>query len=352
MGFFNNMKEPVFLKESSNAKEQLKLLKDLEPHLNAEGIKILKQDIKNIEYGITGEKKIEFELKNSHMPMYVLHDIYLEDGDLSAQIDYLVFTKKLCFIIESKNLYGNIEINNAGDFIRMTEFNRRIKKEGIYSPITQNQRHMDLMKKIRVNSKRNLLTKSLSKRNFEESNKPVVVLSNPKTILNAKFAKKEVKEKVIRADQLVKYIKDTYNQSNRIAISDKDMLMWAQSYKDVHKDSVKDYTKKYEPYKVTTNQQTIPKVVSHKSEDKFMPIMQKAAPINKTNLYEELKTYRLNKSREENFKAYTIFTNKQLEALIEKMPTTKDDLLAVEGFGETKANKYGLDIVRIMRKYS
>ena len=88
MGFFNNMKEPVFLKESSNAKEQLKLLKDLEPHLNAEGIKILKQDIKNIEYGITGEKKIEFELKNSHMPMYVLHDIYLEDDDLSAQIDY------------------------------------------------------------------------------------------------------------------------------------------------------------------------------------------------------------------------------------------------------------------------
>ncbi|MFJ1627689.1 HRDC domain-containing protein [Marinilactibacillus psychrotolerans] len=130
------------------------------------------------------------------------------------------------------------------------------------------------------------------------------------------------------------------------------MLMWAQSYKDVHKDNVKDYTKKYEPYKVTTNQQIIKKVVSHKSEDKSIPIIQKAAPVNKTNLYEELKTYRLNKSREENFKAYTIFTNKQLEALVEKMPTTKDDLLAVEGFGETKANKYGLDIVRIMRKYS
>ena len=98
-------------------------------------------------------------------------------------------------------------------------------------------------------------------------------------------------------------------------------------------------------------QQTFQKVVSHKSEDNSMPVMQKAAPVNKTNLYEELKAYRLNKSREENFKAYTIFTNKQLEALVDKMPTTKDDLLAVEGFGETKADKYGLDIVRIMRKY-
>lgn len=48
------------------------------------------------------------------MPMVVLHDIYLEDGDLSAQIDYLVFTRKLCCIIECKNLYGDIEINNAG----------------------------------------------------------------------------------------------------------------------------------------------------------------------------------------------------------------------------------------------
>lgn len=51
-----------------------------------------------------GENNIEFELKNSHFPMYILHDIYLEDGDLSAQIDYLVFTKKNCFVI-SFSLY-------------------------------------------------------------------------------------------------------------------------------------------------------------------------------------------------------------------------------------------------------
>ena len=207
------------------------------------------------------------------------------------------------------------------------------------------------MEKISVNGKSNLLTKLFSKRSFDDTYKSVVVLSNPKTVLNAKFAKKEVKEKVIRADQLVKYIKDAYKQSSKIAMSDKELLIWAQSYMNVHKDSVKDYTKKYEPYKVTTNQQTFQKVVSHKSEDNSMPVMQKAAPVNKTNLYEELKAYRLNKSREENFKAYTIFTNKQLEALVDKMPTTKDDLLAVEGFGETKADKYGLDIVRIMRKY-
>ena len=79
MGFLDKMREPIFLKESSNAEEQLENLKALEPLLNPEGQAIIKQDIKCLEYGIVGEKNIAFELKNSHMPMYILQDIYLED---------------------------------------------------------------------------------------------------------------------------------------------------------------------------------------------------------------------------------------------------------------------------------
>ena len=30
-----------------------------------------------IEWGMAGEQNIDFELKNSHMPMYVIHDLYL-----------------------------------------------------------------------------------------------------------------------------------------------------------------------------------------------------------------------------------------------------------------------------------
>ncbi|MFC6463698.1 nuclease-related domain-containing protein [Marinilactibacillus sp. GCM10026970] len=306
MSFFNRLKEPVFLKENSNTQDQLTLLKELEPSLNAEGVKLLRQDIRNLEYGMIGEKSIEYELKNSHMPMYILHDVYLEDGDLSVQIDYLVFTKKLCFVIESKNLYGNIEINHAGDFVRTIEFKGRKKKEGIYSPITQNQRHMDLMKKLRINNRNNFLTKFLTKRNFEEGTKSIVVLSNPKTVLNARYAKKEVKEKVIRADQLVKYITDAHKQSSLPALSDKNLLQWAEFYKTLHKESVKDYTKKYEAYKVNTYHQNIKKVSSQEPIDKSMPKVQRTTPVNNSDLYEELKTYRLNKSREENFKAYTI----------------------------------------------
>lgn len=351
MGLFNRMKEPVFLKESSDAEVQLDKLKALEPLLNAEGQNIIKQDIKCLEYGIAGEKNIEFELKNSHMPMYILHDIYLEDGDLSAQIDYLVFTKKICFVIECKNLYGDIEINSAGDFIRTIEFGGRKKKEGIYSPLTQNQRHLELMKKMKIDNKNNILIKFMAGRYFEDFNKSVVVLANPKTVLNAKYAKKEIKEKVIRADQLVKYIKEMNENSKVSTYSEDEMLARAQSYLDLHKDVEKDYTGKYEQYKnsIITPQKPDEEVPAPTAEKSTITAAE--VPVEETDLFKELKAYRLAKSREEKIKPYFIYNDNQLKDLISKKPGSKEELQTVAGFGEVKANKYGDDILEIIKKY-
>jgi hypothetical protein len=350
MGLFNKMKEPIFLKESSNAQLQLDKLKALEPLLNTEGQTLIRQDIKCLEYGIAGEKNIAFELKNSHIPMYILHDIYLESGDLSAQIDYLVFTKKMCFVIECKNLYGDIEINNAGDFIRTIDFGGKRKKEGIYSPITQNQRHLELMKKLKVESKSNILSKFMVGKFFEDFNKSVVVLANPKTVLNAKFAKKEDKDKVIRADQLVKYIKDMYDNSKESADSDEKMLDWAQSYLNLHKEVDKDYTEKYEQYKISTSKPGLSHEVIPTKEETSVTV-ESFISVEETDIFKELKVYRLNKSREENIKPYFIYNDNQLKDLISKMPKSKDELQKVAGFGEAKANKYGKDILKIIEKY-
>jgi hypothetical protein len=351
VGLFNRLKEPVFLKESSDAEAQLDKLRALEPILNAEGQNIIKQDIKCLEYGIAGEKSIEFELKNSHMPMCILHDIYLEDGDLSAQIDYLVFTKKICFVVECKNLYGDIEIKNSGDFIRTIEFGGRKRKEGIYSPITQNLRHLELMKKIKTDNKNNILMKYMASRYFEDFNKSVVVLANPKTVLSTKYAKKEVKEKVIRADQLIQYIKDMYENSKVATDSEDTMLAWAQSYLDLHKNVEKDYTAKYDQYKI--NMVTPQKVAVEASAPaaERSAIKVEEVPVEETDVFKELKAYRLDKSREEKIKPYFIYNDNQLKDLIAKMPRNKKELKKVSGFGEVKANKYGDDILKIIEKY-
>lgn len=351
MVLFNRMKEPVFLKESSNAEDQLKELKALEPLLNKEGQAMIRQNIKWLEYGIAGEKNIAFELKNSHMPLYILHDIYLEDGELNAQIDYLVFTRKICFVIECKNLYGDIEINNSDDFIRTTVFNGKKKKEGIYSPVTQNQRHLELMKKISIDNKSNILTKLMAKKYFDDFNKSVVVLANPKTVLNAKIAKKEVREKVIRADQLIKYIKEKYDKSKEVSSSDEKMLEWAQSYLDLHKNIKKDYTRKYEQYKITadTSEISVMEASATKAENCSLTISE--VPMEETDIYKELKSFRLGKSREEKIKPYYIFNDNQLKNLISTMPKNKEELRKVSGFGEAKVNKYGDDILKIMEKH-
>lgn len=343
MGLFHKMKEPIFLRESNRANIQLETLKKLEPSLNEEGKAIIRQDIKCLEYGILGEKNIAYELKNSHMPMYILHDIYLEDGDLSAQIDYLVFTKKLCFIIECKNLYGNIEINSQGQFSRTMEFGKKVIQEGIYSPFTQNQHHLELMKKLTLEyNKKNLLTHINAEHHFDTETKPIVVLANPKTILNAKYAKKDIKEHVLRGDQLIHYIKETYQQSKISPISDDKLLAKAQFYLTLHTEIEKDYTDKYAPYKMNVAE----------IQPEFSIInTNKNLPVEETPLYQELKAYRLEKSHTEQIKPFFIYTDKQMKDLISSMPESKADLLEVAGFGEVKVQKYGNDILAIIAKH-
>ena len=65
------------------------------------------------------------------MPMYVMNDIHIETEDgLSAQIDYIVVTRKVTFLIECKNLIGNIDIDSEGNFNRNYElYGKHIKEK-------------------------------------------------------------------------------------------------------------------------------------------------------------------------------------------------------------------------------
>jgi len=160
MGLFENIKGAQIMKESNRAKEQLAAMEELlvsvtHPKLVA----ILESDIAAMRAGIFGEDTILFELKHCPMPLVVLHDLYLELEGLSAQIDFMVVTRKRTFVLECKNLYGNVTVNQAGDFVRQVGSRR----EGIYSPVTQSQRHLELLKKIRSDDKGNILTKMLNK---------------------------------------------------------------------------------------------------------------------------------------------------------------------------------------------
>ena len=327
MGIFDKLKAPVFLKEDIKSYDQLSALKDIYDKCDSLHKKEIEREIKLMSYGIAGEERIAFELKNSHIPMYVLHNLYFELDGLSAQIDYLIITRKCIFVVECKNLIGNIEVNSNGDFIRTLSFNGRYKKEGIYSPITQNNRHLDLIKKVRLEAKSNIITRALFEKSFYDNYKSVIVLANPKSVLNTKYAGNEVKNKVVKVDQLINHIKKVNLNSRLSNSSDKHMEDLALFFLKSHKDKKIDYSEKYKTF-----------------------LEDEKEVFNNTNLINNLKAYRFNKAKEEKVKPYFIFTDKTMMDLIEKMPATINELRNVSGFGDIKCQKYGLEIIDVLNK--
>lgn len=139
MGFFNTLKEvmtnkpstlrePIFLKEFNEDSAQLKALQELLKTAPEEKHKQIEQDIKLLSCGMAGEKNVAYELKNSHMPILILHDLYLKYNDLTAQIDFVAINPRFFLVIECKNMVGDIQITNSGEFIRLMV--KHIKRKG------------------------------------------------------------------------------------------------------------------------------------------------------------------------------------------------------------------------------
>ena len=122
MGLFSKKIGPVFMKEDSDAEKFIADMTALSEKASGRLKKEIDEQIRYAKAGLVGENNIIFELKNSGMDMIVLHDIYLESDGNGAQIDFLVITKKREYVIECKNLIGNITVNNDGSFVREYEY--------------------------------------------------------------------------------------------------------------------------------------------------------------------------------------------------------------------------------------
>ena len=243
---FGNHPGPVFLKESGEAELFVERMKELSAKASGELKEKIDEQIKYAEAGILGERQIVFELKNSGIDLFAMHDIFLECDDLSAQIDFLLVTRRHIIVIECKNLFGNIEIDEKGNFVRHINFGKAYRKEGVYSPVTQNARHMNVLKRVRAQAKKNVVSKMLFEKFFDENYKSVVVLANPKTVLADKAAPREIRDQVIRADQIASYIKKLDGKGDSADYSLKEMRDIAEYFLNRSVPNRSDYDAKYE----------------------------------------------------------------------------------------------------------
>lgn len=316
-------KNQVLYKEDTTTQKELDRMKEyLKTHPN----KDLENKVKLFEYGLAGEKQVLYELLHSGIGMYILHNVSFEYKGKSAQIDFVVITARCTYFIECKNFIGNITINSKGDFVRTYMKNNRKVTEGTYNPITQSKRHLEIIKEENYDNA-NILYKMNFEKTFDSFHDYIVVMANPKTIINDKYAPKNIKERLVKADQIIECLKRLETKRDPFRF-EKDIKKVADVYIESNKEKslLKSFIAEYEKENIKDD--------------------------NKETIRAELKKYRLQKAKSLNYKPYFIFNDQTLEEILSIMPRTLTDLKKISGLGDKKIEFYGQDIINIINERS
>ena len=312
-------KDTIFYKEDSDLQDKYDALFRLnKEYPNNDD---LLSELFIVKKGLEGENEIAYQLKKSNIGMYVLRDIKVKYEDLSAQIDYVVLTPLCTYFIECKNLVGNITVNEKGDFIRELYINGKTIKKGMYSPLRQVEAQREVIRKI-WESRASAFNKILFSKDFNKYRKVLVVAANKETILDTTNAPTDMKHKILRADSLVRQIEYDFNHRDKdeVLMSRKVLEDAAKSYIEVSYKEKIDY---YEIYKR--------KYCNHKKEN--------------DNLKERLIEFRKNRAKEMNIPAYYVFTNDELDKLVELRPKTVDELKQYNILTPVKLKTHGEAII-------
>ena len=324
LDIFDKFRDAIILKEDCELERKVKYLEELK-NKNPNN-KNITQQLYIAQKGLEGENEIIYQLKKSNIGMFILHDVNIVYEDLKAQIDFIVITPWCCYFIECKNLIGNISVNEKGDFIREYSFKGHKVKKGMESPYRQVQAQRDVYKKIWLKLQ-GKLKGFLFERNFESFHRVLVVAANGENILNTKYAPKEMKNNIIKADALIRKLEYDRDHSDRdLWDNKKSMEQWANHF-------IKLNVEKEENF-----------------ENVFEDCEDKVESSNTDILKERLIEFRKQRSKEKNIPAYYVFNNDELERILEILPKTYEDLKKSKILTDVKINSHGKDIVNIINQ--
>ena len=319
-------KDTVFYKENSDLQNKYDALKKLnDEYPNNED---LLSELFIVKKGLDGENEIAYQLKKAHIGMYVLRDVKVKYEDLTAQIDYVIITPVYTYYVECKNLVGNITVTDKGDFIREFTINGRKIKKGMYSPLRQVEAQREVIRKI-WESNSSAIKKFFASKNFDYYRRVLVVAANQDTILNTNRAPKEMKYKILRADSLIRQIEYDLNhrENDEYLDSKKSMEEMAQSCINLLNNEDINY---YDYYK-----------------SKYCNNRVKINDDLKDRLIELRKT----RSNEMKIPAYYVFTNDELDKLLEIRPKTIDELKNANILTPVKIKTHGELIINEINKH-
>jgi Nuclease-related domain len=184
------------------ALKRLPLLSELRPKIEESLLKAWA--------GYTGECKVDRLLSTlDHKEFYIIHDLCLQTGSTSIQIDTLILTKCVALILEIKNISGHIYFSRE-----FGQLERTINGEitAFPSPIAQ-------CKKYKIHLENWLKKMKLPGLPIEF----LVVFTNSSSILSASSKDTEVVHKVLRIENLLPKIQHVMNTFNTPFLEDKEL---------------------------------------------------------------------------------------------------------------------------------
>ncbi len=325
---FDKFTDTIFLKESSTLQNKydalVKLSKDYPDNDK------IKEELYIVKQGLYGERAVKYQLNKSNIGMYVLNDINISYGDMKAQIDYVIITKAYIYFVECKNLIGNITVTDTGDFIREYTFNNKKVRKGIYSPLRQVEAQRDVYKKIWNNrlSKNKIVNdikRIFAEKRFTYYHRVLVVAANHETILNLKEAPSDIKNKIIKADMLVRLLqKDIENSDKDAWDSRKGMEDSAKFFLSINEEDNTNYVRYY--------------------RDKYISDDKASRGVIRYLLLE----FRKKRAKEMGIPPYYVYNNDELDKIIDMLPKTSSELSNI--LPDIKVKTHGEYILDIINK--
>lgn len=155
----------------------------------------MKEDLRKRQAGYNGERAISYYL--DYMPdkdYFLFHDLRLPSGNHYFQIDYLILSRRLAFILECKNFYGTLFLEDSFHQLIRTAND---KEEGFQNPLAQARWHQQQ------------LSTFLQSHGYPQI--PVdylVAFSSPSTIIKTNSRNPSILKKIVHGYNLLERLKE------------------------------------------------------------------------------------------------------------------------------------------------
>ena len=263
-----------------------------------------------MNYGLIGEERVSHQLKLLDQYVVCLYNIRMNIKGIKLQIDYVVITNNNLYLIEVKNLLGNIHIEKNCKIIRKVFYNNIYKESSMENPFNQMNRHKELIETF------------LEYNGIVKQVQNLLVMANDKMIIE----NESPNANIIKYDEIINFIKS----NEELSYYKKDAMLLGKL--------ILKYDEQYNYFML--------KVIKKNIDNQYVP---KFENYYELDLYLKLLKIRKEISKSKNIPPCNIFNNREAELLVINKPTTKAEFVGVKGFKEKRYEMFGEEFIILFK---